>query len=171
MSLEIPEIGFSTSSRFFNATSAGIKILSASFQAQTNIPNYNITASVINNKGNTSNSNINWSVIGSGNYLNSASLNIRKDANVTMVSESFVTSTSGTYKNNYAFNQTASLSSSLSKNTSTISCCSIVFSRQSILFISLLGSWIIFGRIMSPSTFMFGCYYFGPLIPDECSLV
>ena len=112
MSLEIPEIGFSTSSRFFNPISAGIKILSASFEAQTNIPNYNITASVINNKGNESNSNINYLVTGSSAYLASASLNIRKDANVTMVSESFVTPTSGTYKNNYAFNQTASLSSS-----------------------------------------------------------
>lgn len=111
MSLEIPEIGFSTSSRFLNATSAGIKILSASFTASNNNP-YNITASVINNKGNESNSNINWYITGSSAYLASSSLNIRKDANVTMVSESFVTSTSGTYKNNYAFNQTASLSSS-----------------------------------------------------------
>jgi len=112
MSLEIPEIGFSTSSRFFNPTSTGIKILSASFEAQTSVPNYNITASVINNKGNESNSNINYLVTGSSAYLASASLNIRKDANVTMVSESFVTPTSGTYKNDYAFNQTASLSSS-----------------------------------------------------------
>jgi hypothetical protein len=112
MSLEIPEIGFSTSSRFFNPISAGIKILSASFEAQTNIPNYNITASVINNKGNESNSNINYLVTGSSAYLASSSLNIRKDANVTMVSESFATPTSGTYKNDYAFNQTASLSSS-----------------------------------------------------------
>ena len=112
MSLEIPEIGFSTSSMFFNPTSAGIKILSASFKANTATTNYNITASVINNKGNVSNSNINWSVSGSGNYLNTSSLNIRKDVNVTMVSESFSTPKSGTYKNNYAFNQTASLSSS-----------------------------------------------------------
>jgi hypothetical protein len=111
MSLEIPEIGFTTSSRFFNATSAGNKILSASFVAETNA-SYNITASVINNKGNESNSNINWYITGSSAYLASSSLNIRKDANVTMVSESFVTSTSGTYKNDYAFNQTASLSSS-----------------------------------------------------------
>ena len=111
MSLEIPEIGFSTSSRFFNATSAGNKILSASFVAQTNA-SYNITASVINNKGNQSNSNINWYITGSSAYLASASLNIRKDANVTMVTQSFVTSTFGTYKNDYAFNQTASLSSS-----------------------------------------------------------
>jgi hypothetical protein len=111
MSLEIPEIGFSTSSKFFNWTSTGIKIISASFIAVTNTP-YNITASVINNKGNESNSNINWYITGSSAYLASSSLNIRKDANVTMVSESFVTSISGTYKNNYAFNQTASLSSS-----------------------------------------------------------
>jgi hypothetical protein len=111
MSLEIPEIGFSTSSRFFNPISAGNKILSASFVAETNA-SYNITASVINNKGNESNSNINWYLTGSSAYLASSSLNIRKDANVTMVSESFVTSTSGTYKNDYAFNQTASLSSS-----------------------------------------------------------
>lgn len=111
MSLEIPEIGFSTSSRFFNPTSAGIKILSASFIADTNTP-YNITASVINNKGNESNSNINWYLTGSSLFLNSSSLNIRKDANITMVSQSFVISTSGTYKNDYAFNQTASLSSS-----------------------------------------------------------
>lgn len=111
MSLEIPEIGFSTSSRFFNPTSAGIKILSASFIADTNTP-YNITASVINNKGNESNSNINWYLTGSSLFLNSSSLNIRKDANITMVSQSFVVATSGTYKNGYAFNQTASLSSS-----------------------------------------------------------
>jgi hypothetical protein len=111
MSLEIPEIGFTTSSRFFNPTSAGIKILSASFVAETNA-SYNITASVINNKGNESNSNINWYLTGSSAYLGSSSLSIRKDANVTMVSQSFTTSTSGTYKNDYAFNQTASLSSS-----------------------------------------------------------
>lgn len=111
MSLIIPEIGFSTSSRFFNPTSAGIKILSASFVAQTNT-SYNITASVINNKGNESNSNINYLVTGSSAYLASSSLNIRKDASITMVTQSFATLTSGSYKNNYAFNQTASLSSS-----------------------------------------------------------
>lgn len=112
MSLEIPEIGFSTSSKFFNPTSAGDKILSASFEAQTSVSNYNITASVINNKGNQSNSNINYYITGSSAYLASSSFNIRKDANVTMVSQSFTASTSGTYKNDYAFNQTASLSSS-----------------------------------------------------------
>jgi len=111
MSLEIPEIGFTTSSRFFNATSAGNKILSASFVAETNA-SYNITASVINNKGNESNSNINWYLTGSSAYLASSSLNIRKDANITMVTQSFVTEAFGTYKNDYAFNQTASLSSS-----------------------------------------------------------
>ena len=111
MSLEIPEIGFTTSSRFFNASSAGNKILSASFVAQTNA-SYNITASVINNKGNESNSNINWYLTGSSDYLGSSSLNIRKDANITMVTQSFVTEAFGTYKNDYAFNQTASLSSS-----------------------------------------------------------
>lgn len=112
MSLEIPEIGFSTSSRFFNTTSAGNKILSASWTASTTAA-YNVTASVINNKGNQSNSNINWYISSSGVFSGtSSSLNIKKDANITMVSQSVNLSTSGTYKNDYAFNQTASLSSS-----------------------------------------------------------
>jgi hypothetical protein len=110
MSLEIPEIGFSTSSRFFNTTSTGIKILSASFTASNNNP-YNITASIINNKGNLSNADINWSIgvtTPSASFV-SASFIINSDSR-TIVSKSFATaSQNGTYKNDYAFNQTASL--------------------------------------------------------------
>jgi hypothetical protein len=128
MSLEIPEIGFSTSSKFFNPTSAGIKILSASFVAQTDSSSYNITASVINNKGNESNSNINFKVSSSsttqdleGNTAelngNSSSLNLKKDIAVLVTYSNITASISGTYKNDYSFNQTASLTSSILANT------------------------------------------------------
>ena len=112
MSLIIPEIGFSTSSKFFNATSAGIYILSASFTASNNNP-YNITASIINNKGNMSNANINWLAIqnetSQSNYL-AVTFSIDKEgtANEVLVYPNLVSN--GTIKNNYAFNQTASIS-------------------------------------------------------------
>jgi hypothetical protein len=115
MSLEIPETGFYTSSKFFNSTSAGNKILSASFVSTTASSSFNITASIINNKGNISNTPINWLVTGSGKFigvLESSSFNIKKDVNTTMVTASFTASISSSYLNDYAFNQTASISSS-----------------------------------------------------------
>jgi hypothetical protein len=113
MSIVVPEAGINTQQRFFNPTTSQA-LLTASFTAQT-ILGYNITASVINNKGNQSNSNINYFVTGSGKsigVLESSSFNIRKDVNTTMVTASFTSSTNSTYKNDYAFNQTASISSS-----------------------------------------------------------
>jgi hypothetical protein len=112
MSISIPEAGIYTSSIFFNPNTTQAYI-SASFESQTNVNSYNITASIINNKGNQSNSNIFWSVSGSGPDLpGSSSLNIRKDANVTMVTQSCASPLTSSYTNLYAFNQTASISSS-----------------------------------------------------------
>jgi hypothetical protein len=116
MSLEIPEIGFSTSSLFFNWTSTGNKILSASFVSTTASSSFNITASIINNKGNTSNSNISW--LATGSVLNSssslsASLGFRKDATVQILNvNSVLISTASKFKNTYAFNITSSLTGS-----------------------------------------------------------
>ena len=150
MSLEIPEIGFATSSLFFNPTSAGIKILSASFVAQTDSSSYNITASVINNKGNESNSNINFKVSSSsttqdleGNTAelnnNSSSFNLKKDIAVLVNYNNITASINGTYKNNYSFNQTASLTSSILANTTGSVTMSLVipeigFSTSSLFF-------------------------------------
>lgn len=129
MSLEIPEIGFSTSSKFFNPTSAGIKILSASFVATTASSSYNITASVINNKGNESNSDINWNQIAKsdsqdlendGNFINgnSSSFNIVKDRNVSVIAYPYASAShNGTFSNDYAFNITSSLTASILANT------------------------------------------------------
>jgi hypothetical protein len=112
MSISIPEAGIYTSSIFFNPTTTQAYI-SASFVSQTNVSSYNITASIINNKGNLSNSNINWRVSSSGPDLtNSSSFNMRKDINVVMASTSSFALYSSSYKNDYAFSQTASISSS-----------------------------------------------------------
>ena len=71
-----------------------------------------VSSSVEHIKGNLSNSNINWYISGSGSTVASSSFNIRKDANVTMATASVFLETGSSYTNNYALNQTASISSS-----------------------------------------------------------
>lgn len=122
MSLIIPEAGISTSSLFFNPNTT-VAYISASFAAFGQAP-FNITASIINNKGNQANSNVNWRVSGSNNNLSSSissSFTIVKNANESKVNVSnILIPTSSTYKNEYAFNQTASLSASF--NTGWLNC-------------------------------------------------
>ena len=116
MSIEIPQAGVSASQQFFNETTTEAK-LTGSFAASNDNP-YNITASVIFNKGNISNSNINWKATGSLEYTASLSSSfiIKKDANtpVTLVTVNNIqtNSTASTFTNNYAFDITASLSAS-----------------------------------------------------------
>jgi hypothetical protein len=114
MSISIPEAGLYTASKFFNANTTTASI-SASFEAQSNVVDYHITASIINNKGNINNGPINW--LASGSTPNSYSLataysnlQIVKDANVELVSYNLTSSKSGSFTNNYAFNITASVS-------------------------------------------------------------
>jgi hypothetical protein len=127
MSISIPQAGITTSSLYFNSASAGVQIIRAAFTASNNNP-YNVTASVIFNKGNVSNSNINYRVFststtqdleGNQSELNSksSSFNLKKDI-ANLVNIPNITSTTiGTYPNNYSFNQTASLTSSILSNT------------------------------------------------------
>ena len=111
MSIVCAEEGISVTKTFFNPTTT-TAITSASFVA-TNNNLHNLVSTITYNKGNISNSNIHWYVTGSSaKYLTSSSLNIRKDANVTMVTQSLEIETGSVYTNDYAFNQTASLSSS-----------------------------------------------------------
>ena len=118
MSLIIPEIGFLTSSKFYNETSTGIKILSASFAATTDSSSYNITASIINNKGNIWNSKLKLLATGSNAdsysmYTVPTQLNIFKDINVNpivinqnvnLVSYALTASKSQIIETQYAFN-------------------------------------------------------------------
>jgi hypothetical protein len=114
MSIVVPEADINIEQRFFNPTTTQA-LLTASFAAQT-IVGYNITASLINNKGNISNSNINWSVT-SSKLNNSASIassfGIRKDGNVQILNvNDALIATGSSFKNTYAFNITSSLTSS-----------------------------------------------------------
>jgi hypothetical protein len=114
MSIVVPEAGIDIEQRFFNPTTTQA-LLTASFTAQT-IVGYNITASVVNNKGNEANSDINWKATGS--VLNtssslSASFGIRKNANEGIINvNSVLISTASKFQNQYAFNITASLTGS-----------------------------------------------------------
>lgn len=114
MSIVVPEADINIEQRFFNPTTTQA-LLTASFAAQT-IVGYNITASLVNNKGNISNSNINWNVT-SSKLNNSASMvasfGIRKDGNVQILNvNDALIATGSTFKNTYAFNITSSLTSS-----------------------------------------------------------
>lgn len=123
MSLSIPEAGVFTSSIYFNPTSAGTKIITASFAANNDNP-YNITASVIYNKGNISNSKISYFTSASHEFpINlTASFNIVKNANETIVDVPFLDGIiSGSTTNNYAFSITASFSSSWTSSFSSAS--------------------------------------------------
>ena len=118
MSIVVPEAGINIQQRFFNPTTTQA-LLTASFAAQT-IVGYNITASVINNKGNEANSDISWYVTGStanGFSKVTGSFQIVKDANVQMVGVNDVTQQTGSsFQNQYAFNITASFSGSFSSS-------------------------------------------------------
>lgn len=118
MSLSIPEAGIFTSSLFFNPNTT-TAFISAAFEAQSNVSSYNITASIINNKGNLSNANINYLATASNMATNAvtASFQIRKDATVKMVGvDDMLNGTSGTFNNTYAFNITASFSGSFTSS-------------------------------------------------------
>jgi hypothetical protein len=114
MSIVVAEAGINIQQRFFNPTTTQA-LLTASFTAQT-IVGYNITASVVNNKGNEANSDINWkatgSVLSTSSSL-SASFGIRKNGNVQILNvNSVLISTASKFQNQYAFNITASLTGS-----------------------------------------------------------
>jgi hypothetical protein len=118
MSIQIPTYGVNVTQSFYNPTTTQA-LLTASIAATSNdkIP---VTASVINNKGNEANSNINWEVTSSnGNlFLNqTASFQIEKDTSYnkqTLVDIEYGEQPpqTGSFKNAWAFNMTASISSS-----------------------------------------------------------
>jgi hypothetical protein len=93
-----------------NITSRSATVLQNSFTA-SNFYNYFISGSVIHWKGNQSNAPINWKIgvtSPSASFV-SASFILKSDTQ-TIVSQSYATaSASGSYGNNYAFSQTASL--------------------------------------------------------------
>ena len=117
MSINIPEAGITTSSILFNSSSAGIEIITASFTSSQNQP-YNITASVIFNKGNIWNAKVNWLTTGSNSdsyslYTIPTQFNIFKDVNVDgtvinqnvlMAHSELTQSVSGEFQTQYAFN-------------------------------------------------------------------
>jgi len=117
MSIIIPNAGISTSSLILNQTTPGLQTISASFTASNNNP-YNITASVIMNKGNIWNARLN--VLSTGSNADSYSIytvptqfNIFKDVNVdstvidqnvNLLSFALTASKRDTLQTNYAFN-------------------------------------------------------------------
>lgn len=123
MSIEVPELGISVTETFFNP-STSVANITASFES-ISTEDYNITASVINNKGNESNADINYLVSGSNllaNYISltqlTASYELKKDIAVLETGSTIDGVVSGSYKNNYSFNQSASLSHSYTRYTS-----------------------------------------------------
>ena len=115
MSILIPEAGVNVSQQWFNETTTEAK-LTGSFLATNNNP-YNITASVIFNKGNIWNSDINLLITGSNPdsyslYTIPAQYNLVKDANVNISDIDVTSSYSIGLSNEYAFNQTSSLTGS-----------------------------------------------------------
>lgn len=102
-------------------------------------------ARIVHMKGNDSNSVIRWYVTGSSDrYLSSSSLNITKDANITMVTQSLEIETGSSFRNTYALNQTASLRSNyipyLSNDSSSINIAKINLEISEIGFTS--SQWI-----------------------------
>ena len=130
MSITIPEIGYSAESRFFNPSTT-TAIVTGSFAATTDSP-YHITASVEYNKGNQSTASIDYIVSsssttqdleGDSTNLNgvSSSFQLKKDASVEMAYIANVTgSTTGSYNNAFALNQTASLVSNVNNTTGSV---------------------------------------------------
>ena len=117
MSITIPNAGIATSSLILNQTTPGLQTISASFTASNNEP-YNITASVIMNKGNIWNARLN--VLSTGSNADSYSMytvptqfNIFKDVNVdstvinqnvNLLANALTTSKVDTLQTEYAFN-------------------------------------------------------------------
>jgi hypothetical protein len=102
-------------------------------------------ARVTHMKGNSSNSVIKWYVTGSSDrYLTSSSLNIKKDANITEVSQSLEIETGSQFTNVYALNQTASILSNyqpyLSADSSSVNIAKIDLKVSQINFTS--SAWI-----------------------------
>jgi hypothetical protein len=132
MSIEIPEAGVTKTEKYFNWTSEGVQIITASFVATTDAT-YNITASVTYNKGNISTASINYQTYqdsttqdleGDSTNLNgvSSSFELKKDATIVKAYYAEVTGSviSGTYSNEYAFNQTASLIQNVNNTTGSV---------------------------------------------------
>lgn len=120
MSIVVPESGINVTQSWFNPTTT-TAALTSSFVAQTITGSYNVTASVINNKGNESNSDINWlissSVAPTTPFTASASFRIEKDVSynrvvLAEVPNAGTASISSSFQNQWAFNMTASLSAS-----------------------------------------------------------
>jgi hypothetical protein len=117
MSIIIPEAGINTSSILLNSTSAGLRTISASFIATNNNP-YNITASVIMNKGNIWNADVKWLVTGSNadsysmytiptKFVLTKDVNVDPsviDQNVVILDYGVSASISGVWQSQYAFN-------------------------------------------------------------------
>jgi hypothetical protein len=117
MSISIPEVGISTSSLLFNKTSVGLRTISASFVASQNT-GYNITASVIMNKGNIWNAKLKYLATGSNAdsysmYTIPSQFNLFKDVNVDntvidqnvlLVRSDLTSSVTGEVQTQYAFN-------------------------------------------------------------------
>jgi len=122
MSISVPELGINVVETFFNP-STSVATTTASFES-ISTDDYNITASVTNNKGNESNADINYVSTSPNTFPNYISLTeatssyeLKKDIAV-MVTGSALEQEDGTYKNNYSFNQTASISTSYTKYVS-----------------------------------------------------
>jgi hypothetical protein len=165
MSFSIPEAGLSVTKEFFNPTTT-TAIATGSFVA-TSDSTYNITASVEFNKGNTSNSDINWKVSSSsetedlqGNQTNingvSSSFQLKKDIAVMVNYPEVTSSLSGSYPNNYSFNQTASITSNVNNTTGSVTMSIIVpesginieqrFFNETTSTATLTASFVAFGQ-------------------------
>ena len=117
MSIEIPQTGVSASQQWFNPSTTEAK-LTGSFVATNNNP-YNITASVIFNKGNINNPLVKVLATGSNSiYSNSQGtntiLNIVKNVNepISMSIGNITGSQTTQFQYEYAFNITSSLTGS-----------------------------------------------------------
>jgi hypothetical protein len=165
MSFSIPEAGLSVTKEFFNPTTT-TAIATGSFVA-TSDSTYNITASVEFNKGNTSNSDINWKVSSSsetedleGNQTNingvSSSFQLKKDIAVMVNYPEVTSSLSGSYPNNYSFNQTASITSNVNNTTGSVTMSIVVpesginieqkFFNETTSTATLTASFVAFGQ-------------------------
>lgn len=120
MSIELPELGISVVEEYFNPTTS-VAVTTASFES-ISTEDYNITASVINNKGNESNADINYLI--SASNASSTSINLTQATSSYEMKKDIAVIDSGsvlgdiideTYKNDYSFNQTASIVSSYTK--------------------------------------------------------
>ncbi len=129
MSFVSERAGLNEVFQYFNPDTILVEI-SSSFVATTDEP-YDFTASVEFNKGNESNSAINWRGIptsttqdleGNGSNLNgaSSSFQLKKDIAVMESYSELTASISGSYPNNYSFNQTASLTQNVNNTTGSV---------------------------------------------------